>query len=182
MSAGDLDSRIAGALQRTKASPDDIAALLAEAERALADTERELAQANAQALDPTSTSAVIASARGVTFDAQFRLQRLVVARDRLREKHAAATERVAKEAREAAHADLVLRRDALAARFESTWREHAEPLAAFLHEIAAIDEEIGTANRLKPTTSTAAQRARARKATTFQCPRARAASVGRIEA
>ena len=58
----------------------------------------ELAQANAQALDPTSTSAVIASARGVTFDAEFRLQRLVVARDRLVEKHAAAVERVEQEA------------------------------------------------------------------------------------
>ena len=59
-----------GSCRGEAALPDDIAALLAEAERALADTERELAQANAQALDPTSTSAVIASARGVTFDAR----------------------------------------------------------------------------------------------------------------
>ena len=29
------------------------------------------------------------------------------------------------------------------------WREHAEPLAAYLHEVAAIDEEINNANRLK---------------------------------
>ena len=72
-----------------------------------------------------------------------------MARDRLVEKHAAALERVEQERRAAAHADLVARRDELAARFESTWREHAEPLAAFLHEVAAIDEEIGTSNRLK---------------------------------
>ena len=77
------------------------------------------------------------------------MRRLVVARDRLGEKHAAALERVEQERRAAAHADLVARRDALAARFEGVWREHAEPLAAFLHEIAAIDEEIGTANRLR---------------------------------
>ena len=80
MSATDLDSRVAGALQRAKPLPADVEVPLAQVEAALADTERELAQANAQALDPTSTSAVIASARGVTFDAQFRLQRLVVAR------------------------------------------------------------------------------------------------------
>ena len=50
MSVADLDSRVAGVLQRAKASPDDVAALLAEAERALADTEQELAQANAPGL------------------------------------------------------------------------------------------------------------------------------------
>ena len=37
----------------------------------------------------------------------------------------------------------------LPARFESVWREHAEPLAAYLHEVAAVDEEIGTSNRLR---------------------------------
>ena len=29
------------------------------------------------------------------------------------------------------------------------WREHAEPLASLLHEVAAVDEEINAANRLK---------------------------------
>ena len=96
-----------------------------------------------------STTAVIASARGTIFECEFRLQRLVEARDRLAEKHAAAVERVEAERRAAAHADLIARRDALAGRFEGVWRDHAEPLAAFLHEVAAVDEEIGTANRLK---------------------------------
>ena len=73
----------------------------------------------------------------------------MVARDRLVEKHAAALERVEQERRAREHAALVARRDALAARFESTWREHAEPLAAYLHEVAAVDEEIGTSNRLR---------------------------------
>ena len=29
------------------------------------------------------------------------------------------------------------------------WRDHAEPLASFLHEVAAIDAEVNSANRLK---------------------------------
>ena len=73
----------------------------------------------------------------------------MVAVDRLREKHAAALERVEAERRAAAHAALVARRDELAARFEGVWREHAEPLAAYLHEVAAVDEAIGTSKRLR---------------------------------
>ena len=40
MSATDLDSRIAGVLSRTKALPDDVAALLAEVEAALTEGRR----------------------------------------------------------------------------------------------------------------------------------------------
>ena len=130
MSATDhLDSRVAGALQRAKPLPADVEVLLAQVEAALADTERELAQANAQALDPTSTSAVIASARGVTFDAQFRLQRLVVARDRLVEKLASATERVEKEAREREHAEISAERDAVTERLLEVYRRAAGEIA-----------------------------------------------------
>ena len=82
MSASDLDSRIAGALQREAALPDDIAALLAEVEAALTKTGDELSRARSEAFDPLSTTAAVASARGVTFDAEFRHGRLVVARDR----------------------------------------------------------------------------------------------------
>ena len=88
MSAGDLDSRIAGVLQRAKALPDDVAALLAEVETALTKVGDELSRARAEAFDPLSTTAVIASARGTIFESEFRLQRLVEARDRLGEKHA----------------------------------------------------------------------------------------------
>ena len=96
-----------------------------------------------------STSAVIASGQGHDLRVRIPAARLVVARDRLVEKHAAAVERVEAERRAAAHAALVARRDELAARFESIWRDHAEPLAAYLHEVAAVDEEIATANRLR---------------------------------
>ena len=74
MSATDLDSRIAGVLSRAKASPDDVAALLAEVEAALAKTERGAGAVHAlRRLDPTSTSAVIAVGAGArTFDAEFR--------------------------------------------------------------------------------------------------------------
>ena len=88
MSATDLDSRIAGVLSRTKALPDDVAALLAEVEAALAKAGDELARARSEAFDPMSTTAVIASARGTIFECEFREARLVVARDRLGEKHA----------------------------------------------------------------------------------------------
>ena len=149
MSATDLDGRIAGVLSRSKALPDDVAALLAEVDAAVLKVGDELSRARTEAFDPMSTTAVIASARGTIFECEFRLQRLVEARDRLAEKHAAAVERVEAERRAAAHADLIARRDALAGRFEGVWRDHAEPLAAFLHEVTAVDEEIGTANRLK---------------------------------
>ena len=68
MSAPDLDSRIAGLLQRSRPAPDDVAALLAEVEAALAKVGEELARRTREALDPTSTTAVIASARGVMFE------------------------------------------------------------------------------------------------------------------
>jgi hypothetical protein len=106
-------------------------------------------RARTEAFDPGSTSQVIASARGTIFECEFRQGRLVVARERLGDKHAAAVERVAAEGRAAAHADLVARRDELAARFEGVWREHAEPLASYLHEIATVDAEIATSNRLR---------------------------------
>ena len=140
MSASDLDSRIAGALQRKAALPDDIAALLAEVEAALTKTGDELSRARSEAFDPLSTTAAVASARGVTFDAEFRHGRLVVARDALGTKHQEAVARVEQERRAAAHADLIARRDEFAARFEGVWRDHAEVLASFLHEVATIDE------------------------------------------
>ena len=83
MSASDLDSRIAGVLSRTKALPDDVAALLAEVEAAVTKTDDELSRARTEAFDPMSTTAVIASARGNVFECEFRHGRLVVARDRL---------------------------------------------------------------------------------------------------
>ncbi len=149
MSASDLDSRIAGALQRKAAAPDDIATLLGEVEVALTKVGDELSRARAEAFDPMSTTAVIASARGTIFECEFRLQRLVEARDRLVEKHASAVERVEAERRAAAHAAIVARRDELAGRFPDMWATLAVPLAAYLHEIAAIDEEIATSNRLR---------------------------------
>jgi hypothetical protein len=146
MSTSGLDSRVAGVLSRAKALPDDVAGLLAEVERALADTERELAQATAQALDPTSTSAVIASARGVTFDAQFRLQRLVAARDRLVEKHAAAVERVEAERRAAAHAGLVAERDRVSEKLEETYARAAGEIANVLDEAVQVNRDIAAWN------------------------------------
>jgi hypothetical protein len=83
------------------------------------------------------------------FECEFRHGRLVVARDRLVEKHASAVERVEAERRAAAHADLVARRDELAGRFPDVWASLAVPLSEYLHEVAAIDEEIGTSNRLQ---------------------------------
>ena len=64
MSATDLDGRIAGVLQRTKALPDDVAALLAEVEAAVTKTGDELARARTEAFDPMSTTAAVASAQG----------------------------------------------------------------------------------------------------------------------
>ena len=149
MSATDLDGRIAGVLSRSKALPDDVAALLAEVEAAITKAGDELSRARETAFDPLSTTAAVASARGVTFDAEFRHGRLVVARDRLVEKHAAALERVEQERRAAAHAALVARRDELAGRFPDVWASLAVPLSEYLHEVAAIDEEIATSNRLR---------------------------------
>ncbi len=148
-SALDLDAKIAALLQQSKPAPADVEVLLAEVERALADTGQELAQATAQALDPASTSALVTSARGAISDAQFREQRLAAAEERLRAKHQAALERVERERQAAAHAAIVERRDALAGRLETVWREHAEPLAEFLRQVAAVDEEIGAANRIR---------------------------------
>ena len=50
------------------------------------------------------------------FEAEFRHGRLVVARDRLVEKHASAVERAAKEAREREHAEISAERDAVTER------------------------------------------------------------------
>jgi hypothetical protein len=149
MSATDLDGRIAGVLSRMKALPDDVAALLGEVEAALVKVGDELSRARSEAFDPMSSAAVIASARGTIFECEFRHGRLVAARDALGTKHQEAVARVEQERRAAAHADLIARRDELAARFEGVWREHAEPLASYLHEVATVDEEIGTSNRLR---------------------------------
>ena len=145
MSATDLDSRIAGVLQRTKALPDDVAALLAEVERALADTERR-AGAGARAglgSDVDLGGDRIGERRNVRrpIPACSVWSWRVIGSSRSTRRRSSASSRSVERR---AHADLVARRDELAARFESVWREHAEPLAAFLHEIAAIDEEIGT--------------------------------------
>jgi hypothetical protein len=146
MSASGLDAKIAALLQQSKPAPADVEVLLAQVEAALADTERELAQATAQALDPTSTSAVIASARGVTFDAQFRLQRLVAARDRLGEKHQSAVERVAKEAREAEYAAISAERDRAAARLSEVYARAAAEIADVLDELVQANRRISAWN------------------------------------
>ena len=85
--SADLDNRISGILSRKAAAPDDVATLLAELAAALAKATDELSRARAEALDPSSSAALIASARGTTFECEFRQARLVVARDRLGEKH-----------------------------------------------------------------------------------------------
>ena len=146
MSASGLDAKIAALLQQSKPAPADVEVLLAQVEAALADTEQELAQANAQALDPTSTSAVIASARGVTFDAQFRLQRLVAARDRLVEKLASAVERAAKEAREAEYAAISAERDRVSERLLETYARAAAEIADVLAEAVQSTRRVQTWN------------------------------------
>ena len=149
MSVSDLDSRIAGVLSRTKALPDDVAALLAEVEAALVKATDELARARETALDPTSTSAAIASARGVTSSANSGCSvsswRGIGSSRSMRRRSSGLRRSVERRRMPTSSA----RRDALAARFPDVWASLAVPLSEYLHEVAAVDEEIATSNRLR---------------------------------
>jgi hypothetical protein len=146
VTATDLDGRIALILSRSKALPDDVAALLSEVEAALTKTGDELARAREKALDPTSVNSAIASARGIVFEAEFREARLVVARDRLGEKHAAAVERVAKEAREAEHAEISAERDAVSAKLSEVYARAAAEISDVLAAAVQSTRRVQTWN------------------------------------
>ena len=77
-------------------------------------------------------NSVIASARGIVFEAEFREARLVVALARLREKHAEAVARVEKEAREREHAEISAERDAVTARLLEVYQRAAAEIAEVL--------------------------------------------------
>ena len=89
---------------------------------------------------------MIASARGTIFECEFREARLVVARDRLREKHAAAVERVAKEAREREHAAISAERDAVSERLLETYARAAGEIAEVLAEAVQSTRRVAAWN------------------------------------
>jgi hypothetical protein len=101
------------------------------------------------ALNPLTPAPEATERRGRAVELQFVIERFEAGLVQLRQKHEQAIERVEQERRAAVHAAIVERRDALAGRFKEVWRTHAEPLAAFLREIAAVDEEVAAANRTK---------------------------------
>ena len=149
MSSADLDARIVAVLQRESSSPAAILSVIADAEVALVQARDDLARVRELALNPLTPASELAEHRARAIELQFVIERLEAGLERLRERHEEALARVEAERRTATHADLMARRDALAARFEGVWRDHAEPLASFLHEVAAIDAEVNSANRLK---------------------------------
>ena len=150
MSAGDLDGRIAGVLQRAKALPADVAVLLGEVEAALAKAGDELSRARETAFDPLSSTAAVArpgapcsrvsSGMRVSWWRVDRLAREACERGRAGRAGAtcAASMRL-----------LLLGVMRLPGGSRTCGRLYAVPLASFLHEIAAVDAEINNANRLK---------------------------------
>ena len=141
-SAPDLGDRIVAVLQRESSSPAAIASVITDAEVALTQARDELAHVRQVALDPLTPAAEVAEHRRRAIELQFVIERLEAGLERLRERHAAAVERAAKEAREREHVELTVERDRVAAKLSEVYRRAAAEVAGVLDEAVRTNRRV----------------------------------------
>ena len=142
MSAADLDSRVAALLLRTRADPDQIAALVAEAETALVSAERDLGAAREKAINPLTSAREVPEHRGRSFELQFMVERLQAGLEHLRLKHEEAVAQVERERREAERAEITAERDAAAAKLSETYQRAAREIADVLDAVVQVNRRV----------------------------------------
>ena len=140
-----LSDRIADALQG-EPSPDDLEALIREAEAARHALGSDRAVAHLTARDPHSVEAVLV-ARTDEQRLAFDEERLGVALDRLRARHDAAVAHVEEVRRRELHAEVTAERDAVAAELAERYPALASELADLLAPVAAANARVEAVNR-----------------------------------
>lgn len=140
-----LDERISLALTSEMASAD-LAQLLAEIENASADSSRQLEQARETALDPMTAPDEIRGARAAMGDAEFQIDRLARAKDRIATAHKAAIARERDAERDAEYASAKQERDQLAADLAADYPEAANKIQALMKRIVASNARIEAVN------------------------------------
>lgn len=139
----DLNLRIAQQLDADPQTddPDAIAQTLRAVRGALVETQSELNQTRETAFDPSTSIVAASRAREHVDNLEFRLERLLVASDRLTARHQDATSREAAKAREAHKYEVSQQRDAFVTRLRDEYPQLATSLVDLLSEMTALDAE-----------------------------------------
>jgi chromosome segregation ATPase len=144
-----LEERIAHAFS-DDVPPDEIGALIEEAEAAAAAAAKAAEQAREQALDPALSPAGVEKARSDMEAVAFRRDRLAVAVRRLREQLDVARQREENARRQAVYDAARDERDAVAAELARRWPKLEREMARLLERLEASDEAIRLANARLP--------------------------------
>lgn len=139
----DLNLRIAQVLDSDPETddPDAIAQTLRAVRTALVEAQAELNSTRETAFDPSTSIVAASRAREHVDNLEFRLERLLVASDRLTARHQDATSREAAKAREAHKYEVSQQRDAFVTRLRNEYPPLATALVDLLSEMTALDAE-----------------------------------------
>jgi chromosome segregation ATPase len=145
LSGADLDQRIAAAF-RDGTRPEDVTALIAEADAASIAAGEAADRARGRALDPALTAKAVAEARRQMEDASFRSERLQSAVTRLRDRLQELVAQEEDQQRLVAYKKAKAARDKLADELRATYPAIEAQLRDLLPRLAANDREIERIN------------------------------------